>query len=62
MSREVLDANGKFITEFKDQPGLHYFFNELAKKYNITYKTTFGVFNDQDVYSNGYFEAFTKEL
>ena len=34
---------------------MHKFWDEVAKKYNLEYSTTYGVFDGIDAYQNGYY-------
>ena len=47
--------NGEIIHKFRDYQGMHTYWDNIAKKYNLEYKTTYGVYDGVDVYENGYY-------
>ena len=51
----IFDENNNLIKSFNDKQGMHQFWANIAKKYNLEYSTTFGEFNGYDAYKNGYY-------
>ena len=47
--------DGEVIGTFRDYQYMHKFWDDVAKKYNLEYSTTYGVFDGIDAYQNGYY-------
>ena len=51
----IYDDKGNVLHEFHDYQGMHRFWNNVAKKYNCEYYTTFGVYDGKDAYIDKYY-------
>ena len=57
--KTIYNKNGEVVFEIIDYPGMHNYLDSMAKRLGMIYSTTFGTYGiHNDIYKNGYHEAF----